>query len=307
MTILEQRGFFWWHDELVPNHRLAPDSYVAGLCRIEDDGRTVLELDGCLPNAHGPMAAMIGGPVTRCIQGLLKESKDRVLLSSLARFGGQFSTNGMSFEKFVAMDCLVGSGIFHNGAQAPEFDTLEIPLSGFEEWLRLGTIEVSYAGGNISARYEKPNGLTYAYDRGILKIAFEVHADESGIPGTYAFSLKQSALLQLHLSSACALRDLRMQYGTVEDLFKLLTGSDYALDWPRVSLGGGPKCLWYFTRLKNKEPITTPEHYNTITSFSEIQGKFGSIWSAWNAKREEFGTGFYLYFGTRRGLGRVVN
>src|SRR5712675_3284187 len=98
MPILEQRGVFWWHDEPVPDHLLAPDSHVAGLCRIEDDGRTILELDGYLTNPHGPMAAMVaGGPVDKSIQGLLKESGERILLCDLARRGGRFSTNGISY------------------------------------------------------------------------------------------------------------------------------------------------------------------------------------------------------------------
>ncbi|MDA9393123.1 hypothetical protein WN73_21680 [Bradyrhizobium sp. CCBAU 45394] len=33
-----------------------------------------------------------------------------------------------------------------------------------------------------------------------------------------------------------------------------------------------------------------------------MRDAFGDIWSNWKQKREEFGPGFYLYLGTRRGL-----
>ena len=59
--------------------------------------------------------------------------------------------------------------------------------------------------------------------------------------GTYAFSLKECALLRLRLNSAWPLRDLQMQYRMIEDLTKLLTDSDYGLDWRQVSLNDGSK------------------------------------------------------------------
>jgi hypothetical protein len=105
MSVFEERGVFWWHNEAIAEGLLAPDTHVAGLLHVEDNGRAVLELDGYLSNPHGPMAPMAREPVTRCIQGLLKGSGERVLLCDLNRNGGRFSTNGMSYEKFSAAHC----------------------------------------------------------------------------------------------------------------------------------------------------------------------------------------------------------
>ena len=55
MAILEERGLFWWADEPVPEKQFAPDSCLAGLLTISDDGQTRLELDGYFPSKHGPM------------------------------------------------------------------------------------------------------------------------------------------------------------------------------------------------------------------------------------------------------------
>src|SRR5262249_49104667 len=157
----------------------------------------------------GPMAAMVGEPVNKSIQGLLKGSDaEHVLLSDLSRRGGRFSTHGISYETFVAMDCLMGHAKFGSGVQPPEFDTLESRLPGFEAWLRLGSIDVSRAEGKISASYEMPNDLVYTLDDGSLSIVFDVDAHTSGMLRTYALSVKESALLRLRLNRACTLNDL---------------------------------------------------------------------------------------------------
>ena len=294
MTILEQQGFFWWHDEPVHDDSLTPASYASGLLRIEDNGRSVVELDGYPPDPSDPMG--------KCIQGLLKVSNERILLSDLRWSGGEFRSNGISFTRFTAMNCLVGHDeAFPHGAQVPEFDSLEIPLDGFEEWLGLGTIKVTRADGKILAGYEKPSDLSYDYDGGTLTITFDVTVDKSGMLGVHRLLLKQSALLRLQLNGTFSLQDLHLQYGIMEDLIKLLTNSDYALAWPRVSSPSGLTCQWYHTRTKHKESASAPKYHDTITRFSELREQFGSIWSKWIALREEIGSGAYMYFGTRRG------
>lgn len=135
MSVFEECGVFWGHDEAIAEGLLAPDTHVAGLLRIEDNGRAALGLDGCLSSPHGSMARE---PVTRCIQGLLKGSGKRVLSCDLNKNGGRFSTNGISYEKFSAANCLIGRSLFSTGATAPLFATLTIPLTDFEDWLRLG-------------------------------------------------------------------------------------------------------------------------------------------------------------------------
>ena len=66
MTILEQQGFFWWHDEPVPDDSLTPASYASGLLRIEDNGRSVVELDGYPPDPSDPMGKCIGSNCVSC-------------------------------------------------------------------------------------------------------------------------------------------------------------------------------------------------------------------------------------------------
>ncbi|ULK98497.1 HEPN domain-containing protein [Bradyrhizobium sp. I71] len=306
MSVFEGRGVFWWHDEAIAEGLLAPDAHVAGLLRIEDNGRAVLELDGYLSNPHGPMAAMAREPVTRCIQGLLKGSGERVLLCDLIRNGGQFSTDGISYEKFSAAHCLIGRGTFSTAADAPLFAMLTIPLTGFEDWLRLGVIKVEDTPDGIAMSYRRRDDVSYRDDDGSLTLIFDIEVDTAGMLGTHAYSLRQTAYAKLDFNAANTLNDLALQFQMFEDLLKLLTGSDYELGWPFVDLPDGTRCRWYFHRMKNKEAVEAPSHYNTITVFPELRDKFDAIWSRWKAMREEFGPGVYLYLGLRRGLAMYV-
>jgi hypothetical protein len=100
---------------------------------------------------------MAGEPVAGCIQGILKGSNERVLHCNILRTGGRFSSNGISFERYSAEHCLLGSTSWGAGKQAPLFTTQSIPLTGFEEWLRLGAIKVEHALGSVTATYKVPD------------------------------------------------------------------------------------------------------------------------------------------------------
>jgi hypothetical protein len=117
MTIIEAHGVFWWHDEPIAEGLLAPDAHVVGVLKIDDEGRATLELDGVLTREHAPMSAAMlrEEPETNCIQGILKGSGQRVLMLNVVKNGGQFSTYGISYERFLAMNCLVGSREFLAG------------------------------------------------------------------------------------------------------------------------------------------------------------------------------------------------
>jgi len=54
-----KRGaFFWWRDESAPERVLAPESHVAGLLKIGDNGYITLELDGRRPDERGPLGIL---------------------------------------------------------------------------------------------------------------------------------------------------------------------------------------------------------------------------------------------------------
>jgi ApeA N-terminal domain 1 len=211
MSILESRGVFWWHDEPVPDGLLAPDSHVVGTLKIDDDGRVVLELDGVLTRARHPMSAVMGGgePETKSIQGILKDDGQRVLLLYVHKSGGQLSTFGISHEKFLALSCLVGPTAAPAGALPLTFIELEVGLEGFEQWLRLGSIETVREESAISAKYNKPDDAVYVSDSGALSVNFHMAGPYPGMHRVDTLSLKESASLTWLLKCRCGTQTCR--------------------------------------------------------------------------------------------------
>jgi hypothetical protein len=139
-----------------------------------------------------------------------------------------------------------------------------------------------------------------------VTLIFDIEVDADGMPRQHAYSLRQTAYAKLESASPRSLGELATEFGMVEDLLKVLTGSNHELGWPSLILPDGSRCSWYFQRLKNAQEVERRSYHDTVTSFPELRDTFGAIWSRWRAIREEFGPGCYLYLGTRRGFPMYV-
>jgi hypothetical protein len=307
MAILEERGLFWWADEAIPEKQFAPDSCIPGLLVIGDDGQTRLELDGYFPSEHGPMTPMMRGGrlIDKHIQGLLKTSKKRVLLTGLTGDGGQFSTNSMSYERYIAGRCQVANGL----AKLPvtdSFNEIIVPLAGFEEWLRLSAIKVTSSKRMVSVKYNRPKNAVYSTAEGKLSIHFESAVDSPGTVVETAVSLRQTASAAFRFIKPLALDELIAHYKLLEDLLLILTGSDHSLDWPWIAASKIPQYRLYFPKSVSQAASPPPKLHECVTNFVQLCERFGDIWSEWKKKREAFGPGFYLYLGTRRGVRQYI-
>jgi hypothetical protein len=302
MAILEERGRFWWSDEPVPDGQFAPDESITGLLTIDEDGHISLELDSYFANEHGPFGVLTAQGVTlkKNICGVLKTSSSRVLLIGIIGSGGQARTTSMSYQRFVATDCLVGDSSLYSVASPLMFAGMEVDLSGFDAWFWFRSIKVSRTEDQIAAEWRRPDSAIYEVDGGTLSFEFDV---KGSIPyGTQAdeIALKERASVCLALRHSEALEQLRDRFKYLEDLLILLVDTEYRMAWPTVTLDGAIKARWYFARLKSAaEP---PELHECLTYFPHLREFFGAIWTNWAKKREQFGPGFYLYLGTRRGL-----
>jgi hypothetical protein len=220
MTVLEERGLFWWHHEPIPDGQFAPNSCVAGLLKIDDDGRTRLELDGYLPSEHGPMSALVEAEDAKLkgesIDGFLKVSKKHVLLCTLSRYGGRFSTNGLSYENYLALNCLVGDSKFPTNTML--FKELEIDLKGFEEWLRLGSTETSRTESSISVEYIRKNDVLYALQDGNISIIYDIFGPYFGKSKSDTLALNEAVSLIYSPKEPLTLEDMRIKFGLFEDL-----------------------------------------------------------------------------------------
>lgn len=303
MAILEERGLFWWADEVVPETQFAPDSCIAGLLVISDDGQTRLELDGYFPGQHGPMTPLMRQtlPIDRDIRGVLKTSNKHVLLTMLRGNGGHVSTNGMSYERYLAGQCLVADG-FTKPPTTHAFKEIIIPLVGFEEWLWLAGIKAKSSKRMISVKYKQQKDVVYSTTDGKMSFHFGIEHETSGTVVGVAHSLKETASTTFRFRKLHELKDVILRYRMFEDLLLVLTGSDCTLDWPWVVADKTRQCRLYFQKIVESSSQKSPKSYECITNFVNLREKFGDIWSAWEKKREEFGPGFFLYLGTRRNV-----
>ena len=305
MTVLEERGLFWWHHEPIPDQSFAPDSCVSGLLKIHDDGRTTLELDGYLSSEYGAMSTLLGSQdhklKSESIQGLLKVSNKHVLLFNLSRNGGAFSTIGLSYEKYQALNCLVGDVRFPNIKGDILFKELEIELCGLEEWLRLQSIETSKTRRGIAIKYRRKKDVTYDMDDGKLSIHYKINGQYA--PNSHSIAMNEIVSLTYTKKKLVAFEDMKKQFCLLDELFIVLTDSEYCISWPSLiikTVKTRNKYKMYFARLINA--AEAPKWHGCPTTFVQLRETFGHIVSEWNKKREQFGPGFYLYLGVRRAV-----
>lgn len=307
--ILEERGYFWWNNDLLPDGYLIPGNAVAGSLKIDENGSVELDLDGLLDSAR-PMSALIGidkpVPDGKIIRGFLKGTNESVFLLEPYNRGSQLKFPGISNEKYGSIYCLVGrQPLAPLSEGTASFRSFNIELKGFEEWFRLGNIRVNRDDSKVVIVYEKPQDIHYQVDGGSMSIRHHLYGPMPGLQRADEVSLRESVSLSVELDTALVLRDLRDLYGHVCDLLILLTDSEYRLDWPTVSVGSaGARYRLYFQQVPNS--ASAPTWYKCPTNFPLIREQFGTLFSSWRRKRKEFGPGFYLYLGTRRGDGLYV-
>ena len=304
MTILEERGVFWWHDEPIPENCFAPPTCVPGLLRIADDGNITVDLDGFLTSDKGAFSAIMETDDCKgkLIEGLLRVTDRRVILFDLLPHGGMFSTSGLSYTGYISRYCLVSDQKILDVGDDFVFDTLEIDLTGLEQWLRLGSSEVSRSRSTITITHKTPESLSYDMDGGNITIEFSFNGKGLSFGKIDHVEIKDTAVLVLSLNVPLEIPDMQNRFLWVDDLFTILTDSNYSLAWPRLWRRGIPehRYSWYFLRSITKD--SPPEYYKMPTSFMQLHDVFGSLFATWFKKREEFGSGFYLYLGTRRGM-----
>jgi hypothetical protein len=307
-NILEETGYFWWSDLTVPTGYVAPAAAVVWKLSIDEEGQSHLELEGVFPNELGPLVALGSSelplPEGKRIHGILKASNKTVRLSQLQRGGSHFKSNGISFERYTALQCLVGEGPFRDVAEPMTFHRLTVELKGFEEWLWLQGITAERTESGTTAAYTVPEKLTYPLDDGELQIIFGLMGPYLGKRLESSLTLTEYAEIVQIPQSALPLTQMQAQFVLFADLFLLLTGSDYNLDWPTLTCGEAdraPRFRLYFARhlSKAKEP---PGPRQIWVNFPQVRERFGNVFANWRRRREQWGPGVYLYLGTRRSV-----
>lgn len=302
LTVLSARGYFWWHGQTIPERRLGPEGgFIPGTLSIDDNGRIELDLDGVL-SEDGPFPSH--NHHVKPIQGILKKTKEdihaqqglqHVLLLGVWKNGGSFKSNGITFERFFAEQCIrsdIGLG------EQPDivFSSLSVDLKGYEDWLGASMITVSHSGNGMSATCAGSEIDTYPIEAGELRV--EKWCRVRG--PRYDLNWTQEARAIYAPKVPMVLDDVIVQYQALQDLLILLIDGYYGLEWPDATTTNGALCRCYFFKrrdLDQKKPTLFAP-----ALFSVIRKNFGDIWSSWMRVRNELGPGAYLYLGTRNGV-----
>lgn len=196
----------------------------------------------------------------------------------------------------------MGDGPFHDLPQPLEFQRLTVELKGFEEWLWLRGIAADRTESAITAAYTEPDKLTYPLDDGELQVVFGLMGPYLGKQRGSSLTLTEYVEIVLTSRRPLSLEEMQAQFVLFADLFILLTGSDFNLDWPTLTYGDGgrpERFQLYFARhaSREKEP---PGPHKWWVNFPKISSQFGELFANWRRRREQWGPGVYLYLGTRR-------
>lgn len=304
---IEESGYFWWRNEPIPEDDIVPESAVAGDLIITDDGRISIELHGYLPSADHPMSRIFVGSGNSCpdIEGRLKNSSEHVLLTDVYTQGGKASFGGISYENYGATNCLIGSKPLPEAKGEIMFDGLSIPLTGFEDWLGLGSIETSRTKRKLTATHKTQKNIKYTLeDSSTISIEFDLLAPMFGNQLNHVINITERISFKYLSKPKKTSSELKKYFFSITDFFLILTGSDYNMEWPSLTIGrtasNTKSYKFYFLRSRNS--AAPPIRHNCLLTFPAIRKEFGRLFQQWQIKREELGPGMSLYLGTRRGV-----
>lgn len=304
---IKESGYFWWRNEPIPEDDIVPESAVAGDLIITDDGRISIEMHGYLPSADHPMSRIFVGSGNSCpdIEGRLKNSSEHVLLTGVYTQGGKASFGGISYENYGATNCLIGFKPLPEAKGEIMFDGLSIPLTGFEDWLGLGSIETSRTKRKLVATHKTQKNIRYTLeDSSTISVEFDLLAPMFGKQKNHVINITERISLKYLSKPKKTSSELKKHFFSITDFFLILTGSDYNMEWPSLTIGrtasNTKSYKFYFLRSRNS--AAPPTRHNCLLTFPTIREEFGNLFQQWQIKREELGPGMSLYLGTRRGV-----
>jgi hypothetical protein len=299
--IIDRRGLFWRGDLSVPEGQFAHDSCISGTLTIDVNGSIELKLDGVFQfNDERRRLPAEPLPPDFQIAGILFETNERVrLFDILPNSGGGWSTNGPAFEILWPLICFVGLPGSALGTAPFEIKSLSFPLKGYEDWLWLRNVSQKKDDTGFALSYSLPTDLAYELSSGKLEIIFDVTLHGFGIP--YASpQIEEQVFFKYTPNIACTVARAAELSRYFDDLFLILTDIDDHLQWPEAIEAGGDNHLtcYYYRRLPARKRNSS--YFNLWTTFPQIKEQLGVFVDNWLRKREELGSAFYMYTGTRR-------
>jgi hypothetical protein len=298
--IIDRRGLFWRGDLSLPEGQFAHDSAIGGALTIDVNGLIELKLDGVLQLGdeqrrlpHTPL------PPDFEVAGILFGGNECVRLFDISPNGGSWSSNGPPFEILWPINCFVGLPGSALGTVPLKIESLSFPLVHYEDWLHLRNVTKETTETGFALSYLPPADLTYELSNAKLEIVFDFTLHGLGLP--YASpKIEEQAFLRHTPDIACSVSRASELSRYYDDLFLILTDIDEHLQWPKVvdSSGTNHFTYYYYRGLQARKRNSSA--LDLWTTFPKIKELFGQLVDHWLKKREELGSAFYMYTGTRR-------
>jgi hypothetical protein len=272
---------------------------VSGHLRVAGNGLASLDLDAPLPrdDPRGRIAIAFEPALPEdVIVGVLGGRNQHVRLSRLTKNGGNFAVAAPSHEAVLARRCLVGAKPFAAGVD-PSYATLICPMAGYEDWLSLQSIDIEHSADAIRATYTPPPERIWSMGDRALRLSYGL----SGAKSEKSASLRWSESAELSLTGLPSDIEAQIELAAkFEDLFILLTDSERGLDFPSLQGEATGRVQLYFAR--NERSQAPVDWSDSWVAFPRIADDLGRLLEAWLAAHEQFGPGFHLYLGNRRGM-----
>jgi hypothetical protein len=314
--ILEKRGHFWWHGEKTPRGRFAPPFGVPGILTVSADGRARLNVTDSLLRSKflgmtSPNATLLDGNPDafkdRSIAGRIDGDSRCVYLKNIVYRSLGRMVDGKPTEQFDSDFCMVGNTATTRNAKSLRFSKLSIELTGLEQWRWNDALLVSSEKvvGKESSRNVSYIAAPIEYELadGTISLQTDVHCTALEEVRYREVSLRQYDRLEYRRTKPTTAEALRQEFSYIEEFLAILTGTYCSLDWPLISMANGGKVETYTLYFwRNIEKGRSPEMPNLWTTFPQVRDAFGTLYSNWRKKRQEYGPGFYLYLGALRNM-----
>ncbi len=290
-NIIEERGFFWWSDESVPDRCYAPDAHVTGILIIDSSGRVTLKLDGLMPG-RGLGESLNRGKVEKNIMGVLK-NKQHVFLDEL--FSGPASYGYLSYEGYHSSKCLISEQPFAVGDDI-KIKEVQVSLKSLNDWFGLRPISDDSVDNRypdqLTIKYHRPESSKYLIDDGLIKIEHHYEVSNTHV------SFKIEAHSQFHYVSNIELpiSEAIEVYHRFSELMLLLTNENNGLDWPVVVCGDVKSTLYFPVSESRVEKL---DWIDCWVLFNDVKEDFGRLFEGWIKGRADFQSAYYSYISTR--------
>jgi hypothetical protein len=306
--IINEQGHFWWHGTEIPHNHFAPDEHVTGKLPVANTGAINLGLHGTISDAEQStsyFAAADKGRAPRAIQGILKESGKHVLLLDAVRNGGTFNSDRFSYEKYFATFIIVGKEAPPKNLEVVKFSKFEVDLIGFEAWLDTGSIKVARSTRTIKLSNRRLPDVPYQTPAGRLLLRHHLVDSRDGSPHHFKVTLHEFFSFQMRFKRPESADGVLSEWGVLQNLLILLTGTDYPLPWPSVTVSRSRNTFTlFFHRLSASD--TPPTFRDCPVQFSSISASFGDIVTRWKDGVTTHGAGYFAFPATKRKMTQYV-